>query len=235
MKENHICIIPARGGSKRIPKKNIKDFLGKPIIAYSIEAAIKSGIYDEIMVSTDSDEIAEVARKFGAVVPFFRENSLADDFTTTDDVILHVLEQYQRNGRKFKYMTCLYATAPFVSAESIQQAMKLMTENEGATEILPMVAFSFPPQRCHIINANGMASFKYPQYVSTRSQDLEKWYHDAGQFYIYDSQKFIDAQGRIVDHIVPYIIDEMSVQDIDTETDWKLAELKYKMNHKMEI
>lgn len=226
-----IAIIPARGGSKRIPKKNIKDFLGKPIIAYSIESALKAEIFDEVMVSTDSEEIAEVARMYGANVPFMRNPDLADDMTTSDDVLLDVLKRYKEQGQSFKYMACIYATAPFVTADALRNAMKVLKEHEGMTQLIPMAPYSYPPQRCHVINANGEAVFKYPEYITTRSQDLEKMYHDIGQYYIYDVERFVEAKGLVYDKIVPFVVDELSAQDIDTEEDWKIAEMKYELLH----
>jgi N-acylneuraminate cytidylyltransferase len=226
-----IAIITARGGSKRIPKKNIKDFCGKPIIAYSIEAAIKSEIFDEIMVSTDSEEIATIAKRYGAKVPFLREDSLADDFATTDEVVVDVIKKYREVGRDFKWAVCIYPTAPFVTAEILREAVNLIENSESAVEVMPMIAFSYPPQRAHIIGEDGMAVFQHPEYISTRSQDLEKMYHDAGQFYVYDADYFVKNNGIVTQNILPIVIDEMSAQDIDTEEDWKLAELKYKIIH----
>lgn len=224
-----IAIIPARGGSKRIPKKNIKDFLGKPIIAYAIEAALEAGVFDEVMVSTDSEEIARIAKEYGAKVPFMRTADLADDMTTSDDVLLDVLERYKAQGQSFKYMACIYATAPFVTADALRNAMMVMKEHEGMTQLIPMAPYSYPPQRCHVINAKGEAVFKYPEYITTRSQDLEKMYHDIGQYYIYDVDRFVEAKGIVYDRIVPFIVDEFTAQDIDTEQDWKIAEMKYKI------
>lgn len=228
-KKECIAIIPARGGSKRIPKKNIKDFLGKPIIAYSIEAALQAEIFDEIMVSTDSEEIAEVARMYGANVPFMRNPYLADDMTTSDDVLLDVLKRYKEKGFLFKYMACIYATAPFVTPDALRNAMKVMKEHDGMTQLIPMAPYSYPPQRCHVINAKGEAVFKYPEYITTRSQDLEKMYHDIGQYYIYDVDRFVEVKGLVYDKIVPLVVDEFTAQDIDTEQDWKIAEMKYKI------
>ena len=175
MSEKAVAIITARGGSKRIPKKNIKEFCGKPIIAYSIRAALDSGIFDEVMVSTDSEEIAEIARAYGAKVPFMRSAKTSDDFATTADVLMEVLERYQE-----------------------------------------------------ILNGN-MLEMKWKENYNKRSQDLEKMYHDAGQFYMYQVEAFVRLKGQMTESIVPVIIDEMEVQDIDNETDWKLAELKYQM------
>lgn len=221
-----IAIITARGGSKRIPKKNIREFCGKPIIAYAIEAAIQSGIYDTVMVSTDSEEIAEIAKRYGAEVPFMRSEETANDFATTADVLMEVLEQYKGMGQEFEYMTCIYPTAPFVTAEKLKKAKELLVE-KNAKEVFPLVAFSYPPLRGYVME-NEQVSMKWPEYAKSRSQDLETIYHDAGQFYTYLVEAYYPANGVIKDGIYPMIVDEMEVQDIDNETDWKLAEIKYR-------
>lgn len=223
-----IAVITARGGSKRIPKKNIKQFCGKPIIAYAIEAAQKSGIFEEVMVSTDSDEIAQISMKYGAVVPFMRSDKNSDDFATTEDVIMEVVTEYRRRREEFDYVCCLYPTTPFVSGEMLKEAVTLMQEKRPAV-VIPVVQFSYPPQRSFIIDNSGYAKFKYPQYVRARSQDLEKEYHDAGQFYIYNVEKLFALNGCIEDDFVPIVLPEICVQDIDTMSDWKLAELKYEL------
>ncbi len=227
MSEKAIAIITARGGSKRIPKKNIKEFCGKPIIAYSIRAALDSGIFDEVMVSTDSEEIAEIARAYGAKVPFMRSAKTSDDFATTADVLMEVLERYQEMGRTFEVMSCIYPTAPFVTTQKLQSAYDTLTK-EHAVMAMPVVAFSYPPQRSYILQGN-MLEMKWKENYNKRSQDLEKMYHDAGQFYMYQVEAFIRLKGQMTESIVPVIVDEMDVQDIDNESDWKLAELKYQM------
>lgn len=227
MSEKAIAIITARGGSKRIPKKNIKEFCGKPIIAYSIRAALDSGIFDEVMVSTDSEEIAEIAREYGAKVPFMRSAKTSDDFATTADVLMEVLERYQEIGRTFDVMSCIYPTAPFVTPQKLQSAYDTLTK-EQAVMAMPVVAFSYPPQRSYVLNGN-MLEMKWKENYNKRSQDLEKMYHDAGQFYMYQVEAFIRLKGQMTESIVPVIVDEMDVQDIDNESDWKLAELKYQM------
>lgn len=221
-----VAIIPARGGSKRIPKKNIKDFCGKPIIAYSIEAVLNSNLYEEVMVSTDSEEIAEIATKYGAKVPFYRSKEMADDFATTAQVIMEVLRKYRELGKNYDYALCLYPTAPFVSPEILKRATWLM-EKENPDEIIGVVEFSYPPQRCYSIGEDGLMAYKYKEYINTRSQDLERLYHDAGQFYIYNSDALFRCDGKIKDGILPMIIPPLLVQDIDTEDDWILAEAKY--------
>ncbi|MDD6327628.1 MAG: pseudaminic acid cytidylyltransferase [Lachnospiraceae bacterium] len=223
-----IAIITARGGSKRIPKKNIKAFCGKPIIAYAIQAAIDSNIFDEVMVSTDSEEIAEIARKYGATVPFMRSEKNSDDYATTEDVIMEVVNQYRELGKEYEYVCCLYPTTPFITSEILQKALMIM-ERERPAVVIPIVQFSYPPQRCFIIDEKGYAKFKYPEYVQTRSQDLEKQYHDAGQFYIYNVEKLFANRGIIEEDFMSIVLPEICVQDIDTVDDWKMAELKYRL------
>lgn len=227
MAKRSVAIITARGGSKRIPRKNIKEFLGKPIIVYSIEAALTSGIFDEVMVSTDDEEIAEIAKKAGADIPFMRSDELANDYATTTDVIGEVLKSYKEIGKEFDYACCIYPTAPFVTRELLLKARECV-EGEGADSCIPVIGFGFPPQRGMVIE-NGVARYKYPQYQFTRSQDLETMYHDSGQFYYFDVKNF-EATGKMLgDNIRPIVISEMEAQDIDNEDDWKIAELKYRL------
>lgn len=225
-----IAIITARGGSKRIPGKNIKLFCGKPMIAYSIEAALNSGIFAEVMVSTDSRQIAETARAYGANVPFFRSGKNADDHATTADVLLEVLQMYQELGQKFDTVCCIYPTAPFVTPEKLRTAVQLLEDRHPAA-VIPVVAFSYPPQRAYVRNQEQFLEYKYPEYARVRSQDLEQQYHDAGQFYVYQSEMFLKNGGKITKDVLPMILPEMEVQDIDHEEDWRLAELKYKALH----
>lgn len=233
MKAKTIAIITARGGSKRIPRKNVKEFCGKPIIAYSIEAALKSGCFDIVMVSTDDAEIAEIARKYGAEVPFMRSEDTSGDFATTADVLMEVFDRYEKQGMFFSYAACLYPTAPFVTAEKLKGAMELLKEREG-TMLMPVVAYSFPPQRGVVLHG-GLLEYVRPECRNMRSQDLETWYHDCGQFYCYDVEKYRSTRGQLDAGILPYEISELEVQDIDNDTDWKLAELKYTlMKEKME-
>lgn len=226
MEKESIAIITARGGSKRIPKKNIKDFCGKPIIAYSIEAALDSGVFDEVMVSTDSEEIAEIAKQYGAKVPFMRSEKTADDFATTADVLLEVLDQYGARGENFSIMSCIYPTAPFVTAERLRQAYEIIQNDETIPSLMPVVPFSYPPQRGYIMD-NGRLQIKQPEYLNTRSQDLETIYHDAGQFYFYRVKEYLQYKGQYTTGVYPLVLSDMEVQDIDNETDWKMAELKY--------
>lgn len=221
----NLCIIPARGGSKRIPRKNIKPFMGKPIMAYSIEAALKSGIFDEVMVSTDDDEFAEVARQYGAKVPFMRSAATANDYATTEDVLIEVLDEYKKQGREFDNICCLYSTAPFVTSERLCEAFSNM-QQENADAIFTVVAYSYPIQRClHIVD--GKVGMKWPEYQTARSQDLETVYHDAGQFYFARVPQLRIEKDLWMKNCIPLILPETEVQDLDTLTDWQLAEMKF--------
>ena len=222
-----IAIITARGGSKRIPRKNIKEFLGKPIIAYSIEAALKSGVFDEVMVSTDDEEIAAIAKAAGAKVPFLRSAETANDFATTAEVLTEVLEEYQKQGKEFEYMCCVYPTAPFVTADKLKKAMELIGDNE-TDSVMPVVAFSFPPLRgMHI--REGKLDYAYPEYALKRSQDLETMYHDCGQFYCMSVKRFLETGKLVMENTKAIIVPEREVQDIDTPEDWVIAEMKYRL------
>lgn len=218
----NLCIIPARGGSKRIPRKNIKPFMGKPIMAYSIAAALESGLFDEVMVSTDDEEFAEVARQYGASVPFLRSEATASDYATTKDVLREVLNRYEERGEQFDRMACIYSTAPFITAKRLKEAYAKL---DGCDCAYPVVQFSYPIQRCLVIT-DGLMTRKWPQYETSRSQDLEPTYHDAGQYYFYRVGPFLKGEKLIINGIV---LSELEVQDLDTETDWKLAEMKYRL------
>jgi len=220
-----LAIITARGGSKRIPRKNIKNFLGKPILAYSIEAAVMSGIFDEVMVSTEDEEIAEIAKNYGAKVPFYRSEKTAGDFATTNDVLLEVIEEYEKRGQKFDMACCIYPTAPFVTSEKIKDAMSKLEASDADT-LIPVVQFSYPPQRAMVIR-DELLQFKYLEYLDSRSQDLEKEYHDVGQFYCFKIEPYKQNKKLMLGKILPYVVPEMEVQDIDTESDWQIAEIKY--------
>ena len=228
MKGKNLAIITARGGSKRIPRKNIKDFCGKPIICYSIEAAREAGIFDEIMVSTEDEEIARIAQDAGAVVPFFRSPYTAGDYASTDDVIMEVLKTYEERGQRFEAFCCIYPTAPFISARRLKDAMELLSGAEGVT---PVVPFSYPPQRGLIQDEKGYVRWQFPEYAHTRSQDLPRIFHDCGQFYACRTDAFFAAGTTDVKQLVPLVLTEMEVQDIDTTQDWALAEMKYTMLH----
>lgn len=220
-----IAVITARGGSKRIPRKNIKEFCGKPILCYSIEAALAAGIFDEVMVSTDDEEIAEIARKAGANVPFMRSEAAASDFATTNDVLKEVFSEYEKMGQHFDLAVCIYPTAPFVTADKLKNAVKRM-EEEHADGVTPVVKYSFPPQRAFIVKG-GSLQYEYPEYAAVRSQDLEPVYHDCGQFYVMKVKNVL--QDIPAKKLLPLVMSELEVQDIDNEEDWKIAEIKYKM------
>ena len=225
----NIAIIPARGGSKRIPRKNIKPFMGKPIIAYSIEAALQSGLFDEVMVSTDDKEIAEIACKYGAQVPFMRSAEMSNDYAGTADVILEVLQMYKEQGREFETVCCIYSTAPFVTSERLREAYGKM--NSEIDSVFTCVTYSYPIQRSlHIVD--GKISMVYPEYKNARSQDLEPIYHDAGQFYFSRTASFMESRTFWGENTVGLVLSELEVQDLDTQTDWMLAEMKYELLHK---
>lgn len=223
-----VAIITARGGSKRIPRKNIKPFLGKPIIAYSIESALNSGLFDEVMVSTDDVEIAAVARQFGAKVPFLRSAKNADDFATTADVIVEVLEEYEQLGQTFEYAICIYPTAPFVSSELLIKGYELLTQGDYDT-VFPAMPFSFPIQRAIKLNTKNRIEMLQPEHLRTRSQDLEATYHDCGQFYWLHVERFMAKKEIWTDNSGIVILSEMEAHDIDNLEDWKVAEFKYKI------
>lgn len=225
-----LAIITARGGSKRIPRKNIKNFCGKPIIAYSIEAALNAGVFDEVMVSTDDEEIAEVAKQYGAKVPFYRSAETSNDFATTNDVLLEVIAEYEKRGEVFDICCCLYPTAPFIRAERIKAAMERLEDSDADT-LIPVVAFSYPPQRAMVIEKDRLV-FKYPEHLDSRSQDLEKQYHDVGQFYCFRVPNYKVNRKLMVGNILPMEISELEVQDIDNQTDWEIAEMKWEILRK---
>ncbi|NLM18530.1 MAG: pseudaminic acid cytidylyltransferase [Clostridiaceae bacterium] len=223
----NIAIIPARGGSKRIPRKNIKNFLGKPIIAYSIESAIQSKLFDEIMVSTDDEEIAEVAKKYGASVPFMRSKENADDFASTMDVLHEVVTSYKKElNKEFDYVCCIYATAPLIQVEQLKKGLELLLK-EHLASVYPIVPFSYPIWRGVKINELGHTEMIWKEFINSRSQDLEKVFHDAGQWYWYNPLRVTNS--LITTETSSIILSEEEVQDIDTEIDWKLAEMKYEL------
>ena len=219
----NLAIIPARGGSKRIPRKNIKLFMGKPIIAYSIETALQTGMIDEVMVSTDDEEVAEVACEYGASVPFMRSEKTANDYATLADVLHEVINKYAENGERFDNMCCILATAPLITSEQLLAAFEKLQISDELSTVYPVVQFSYPVQRCLQMNDKGLVSMKWPEYLCSRSQDLETLYHDSGTFYWHKVEKW--CSGDIVRGAI--VMNELNVQDIDTETDWRLAELKY--------
>ena len=224
----NICVIPARGGSKRIPRKNIKEFNGKPIIAYSIEAALKSNCFDKVIVSTDDIEISRIAKKYGAQVPFLRPDYLSDDYAGTTQVIKHAIEWMEEADFYIDNVCCLYATAPFVNKERIENAYEKLIES-GANYCFSVTSFPFPIQRAiKITNKNRVQMF-YPEYFNVRSQDLEESYHDAGQFYWGKAQAFKDELPIFSEFALPYVLPSYLVQDIDTLEDWLRAEAMHKV------
>lgn len=223
----NVAIITARGGSKRIPRKNIKPFLGRPIVEYSIDAALQTELFDEVMVSTDDEEIAQIAERAGAKVPFFRSEGTSNDFAMTADVVDEVLSCYENRGEIFQNACVIYPTAPFVTSDAIRKAM-LLLEQERADACIPVVRFSFPPQRCVVIRDERLVP-RWPENMAKRSQDLEPFYHDCGQFYCLNVERFRKQKKIWMENVVPFIQDEMNVQDIDTPEDWAAAEMKYQI------
>jgi len=224
--EKNLAIIPARGGSKRIPGKNTKPFLGKPILSYSIRLALDSGMFEEIMVSTDDPQIAEIAREYGAKIPFLRSKKSSDDHAVLNDVFEEVMVEYQKQNRKFGHVCMILPTAPLIQLSRLHEAFELLC-NELFDSVRPVVKYTYPIQRSVFLRENLIHMF-YPENYRLRSQDLEPAYHDAGQFYWIRKNKLLSdpKKGGI-------IISELESQDIDTEEDWKLAELKYKLIHKI--
>ena len=221
-----LCIIPARGGSKRIPRKNIKSFLGKPIIAYSIKAAIKSNLFDEVMVSTDDAEIAEIAKTYGAEVPFMRSSENSNDYSGTFDVIKEVLESYEKENICFDQACCIYPTAPFVTAQRLKDAHSVLTKNK-IDSVFPVIRYGYPIQRGLMVDGNERIKMREPKYLSSRSQDLEPVFHDAGQFYLFEIKKVMEQKSLWTNNTGFIEISELEGQDIDNEMDWKLAEFKF--------
>lgn len=223
----NIAIIPARGGSKRIPHKNIRDFAGKPIIAYSIQAAQNSGLFDHILVSTDDEEIAAVAKEWGAEIPFMRPQQLADDFTGTNAVVRHAIQQMNTYGTPVDFACCIYATAPFVQAAYLRQGFQRLEES-GKSFAFSVTTFPFPIQRAIRLTKDGDIDAMFPQYAASRSQDLEETYHDAGQFYWGKAQSFLDDVAIFSSASIPVVLPRHLVQDIDTLEDWIRAELMFR-------
>jgi pseudaminic acid cytidylyltransferase len=218
-----LAVIPARGGSKRIPRKNIKSFCGKPMIAWSIEAVLQSGCFDRIVVSTDDAEIAEVARNHGADVPFIRPPELSDDHTGTIPVIAHAVEWMNRNSTTVDLACCIYATAPFLKAEDLQQGLNLQKQS-GADYVLAVTSFAFPIQRAIRISTDSRVEMFNPDNFNTRSQDLEEAFHDAGQFYWGQAKAWLEKKPVFSSNSVPIVLPRYRVQDIDTIEDWERAE-----------
>ena len=225
-----IAIIPARGGSKRIPRKNIKPFLGKPIIAYSIEAALTSGLFDEVMVSTDDEEIATIAKQYGAEVPFFRSERNSDDYATTVEVLIEVLDCYNQQGIKFEIGCCIYPTAPFVTSEKLEFAHHWLSTHHFDS-VFPVLPFSFPIQRAIKINRDRKIEMFEPEHLTTRSQDLEPSFHDSGQFYWFNIKTIRQKKKLWTNNTGVIHLTEMEAHDIDNPIDWRIAEFKYQLQH----
>lgn len=219
----NLAIIPARGGSKRIPRKNIKNFCGKPMIVWSIEAALQSGCFDRVIVSTDDEEIAEIARRYGAEVPFIRPRALSDDYTGTIPVVKHAVEAAGQNA---EFVCCLYATAPFVSVDDLRLGLDTLMES-GADYAFSVTSYAFPIQRAVRILDERIEMFD-PSHFNTRSQDLEEAFHDAGQFYWGRAKTWLDENRIFGSGSVPVVLPRHRVQDIDVEDDWVRAEWLFK-------
>lgn len=218
-----IAIIPARGGSKRIPRKNIKAFHGKPMIAYSIEAAQKSGCFDRIIVSTDDQEIADTAFKYGAEVPFLRPADIADDYATTMDVMVHAIQYLAKENISPEFVCCIYATAPFILADDLRKGLGILNDTKKEYAF-SATSFPFPIQRAIKLTEQGDVKMFSEQYADTRSQDLVEAYHDAGQFYWGRTSAFIARKAIFAEHSKVVLLPRKRVQDIDTVEDWELAE-----------
>lgn len=225
-----ICIIPARGGSQRIPGKNIKSFLGQPIISYSIKAALDCRLFDEVMVSTDDETIARISKSYGASVPFLRSAENADAFATIADVILEVLMRYAEQRQTFDHLCCIFPTAPLISTKRIQEAYEMLNTDD-VDSICPVVSFSYPILRALEVSDDQYLRMIWPEYLRTRSQDLKPTYHDSGSFYWAKTKAVIEERTLFCRKGKPLILNEIEVQDIDSETDWKLAEMKYTLLH----
>ncbi|MCX7121825.1 MAG: pseudaminic acid cytidylyltransferase [Gammaproteobacteria bacterium] len=226
-----LAIITARGGSKRIPRKNIKDFCGEPIISYSIRAAIDSNCFDKVMVSTDDQEIAKIAQKLGADVPFMRSEKTSNDFATTAEVLFEVLTEYKKQDANPHFICGIYPTAPFITASILSESMKIILDNPVIDSVFPVTRFSYPIQRA-LRSKDGIVSMFNPEHLLTRSQDLEPAYHDAGQFYWLRASSFLKNPSLIPTQTFGYLLPEWLVQDIDNLDDWILAEMKYQLLQK---
>jgi len=220
---NNVAIIPARGGSKRIPRKNLKPFDGVPMIARSIRTALDSGLFEQVVVSTDDEEIAELAQAHGAQVPFLRPAELADDFTGTAAVIVHALQQLPH----FDYACCVYATAPLLQARFLRQGLELLEQHPDKSFAFSVTDFGFPVQRALTLDGQGALTALYPEFRNTRSQDLPAAFQDAGQFYWGRSEAWLRGEVLYSPASLPVILPRHLVQDIDTAEDWKRAEYLY--------
>lgn len=223
-----LAVIPARGGSKRIPRKNIQPFAGKPMIAWSIEAALESGSFNRVIVSTDDDEIADIARTCGAEVPFRRPDTLSHDSVPTRPVVVHAIEQARQQGATIEHVCCIYPTAPLLDADTIRNSQKELVET-GAHFVFSCTTFPYPIRRALRIAQDGTMEMIWPEHLTTRSQDLEQAYHDAGQFYWGRAEAFLDGRPMFGPGSRPWVLPRHLVQDIDTPEDWIRAELAFKV------
>lgn len=224
--KNNIAIIPARGGSKRIPNKNIKLFAGQPIISYSIRKALETKLFDKVIVSTDSQEISAVAKKYGAEVPFVRPAKIANDFAGTAEVICHAIEWLTNEGLEAEFVCCIYATAPFIQKHFLEQGYNKILSS-GATSVVSITTYPYPIYRSLRISEDSRIEMIWPEYKNCRSQDLPDAYHDAGQFYWVNVSKFMKEKSLFAKNSLPIIIPRYLVQDIDTEEDWETAEMMF--------
>jgi pseudaminic acid cytidylyltransferase len=225
--EPTLAIITARGGSKRIPRKNIKPFLQKPMIAWAIETATQSNLFSEVMVSTDDEEIAEISKSFGAKIPFYRSPKNADDHSTTSDVLSEVLSMYEAKGQTFTYACCIYPTAILVTSNDLCLGLETLRQNDFDV-IMPVCEFSYPIWRSLKRHPDTKIELNFPENLNTRSQDLPPTYHDAGQWYWFKTKRFLTSKRLLGDNTGSLLIPSYRVQDIDSEDDWLLAEIKYK-------
>lgn len=222
----NLAIIPARGGSKRIPVKNIKEFAGKPLIAYSINAAKASGLFEKIIVSTDNQQVADIAIQYGAEVPFLRPTDLSNDVIGTRPVTNHAIEYCREHLFEPDFCCCIYATAPFLQSKYLRDGLNMLKQNSGKAFSFSVTSFPFPIQRSIRINESGIAPM-FPAQIAKRSQDLEEAFHDAGQFYWGKTNDYLSAKRIFSEHSLPVVLPRHLVQDIDTPEDWHRAELMY--------
>lgn len=223
-----IAIIPARGGSKRIPGKNIKEFAGKPIIAYSIECAVKTGLFDEVIVSTDDKKIAEISKKYGASVPFLRSKKTAGDKASLESAMLEVISRLEKQGKQYDYLCCILPTAPFIESKEIIEGFEKISKGDFDA-VFSIARFDYPIQRALVKNKHGIVSMLYSDNMDKRSQDFPDTYHDAGQFYWLKTDAFLKEKQLFVKKSYGLELDGWQVHDIDTLEDWKMAEIKFKM------
>jgi N-acylneuraminate cytidylyltransferase len=223
-----IAIIPARGGSKRIPGKNIKDFHGQPMIAYAIKNALDSQLFDEVFVSTDDERIAEISKHYGAKVPVLRSSANSDDYATTSEVLLEVLEYFEKEQELPELACCIYATTPLLTAKDIMEAYQIY-EQSSCEVLMSCVAYDFPIQRAFELDSNNYIHLKEPHLINQRSQDLPKYYHDAGAFYFFNPLSFKENKSLWKGKLGAYPINPLKVQDIDSVEDWKMAEIKFQL------